>query len=195
MLSLKANVQVRFLAHKPEIAVKRPTVSGGIMESRAKLLGHPVHQQLIVFPLGLLGMAVIFDLITFGTGNRIWTDMSFYMIGAGILTGLLAAIFGLIDWLAIPRNTRAKRVGMIHGAGNVVVVLFFAASFYLRWQNLVNVSPLAYVCSFLGFCIALVTGWLGGELVDRLGVGVDDGANLDAPSSLTTRSPRDRRAA
>jgi hypothetical protein len=31
------------------------------------------------------------------------------------------------------------------------------------------------------------TGWLGGELVDRLGVGVDRGAHLDAPSSLSGR--------
>jgi hypothetical protein len=34
------------------------------------------------------------------------------------------------------------------------------------------------------------TAWLGGELVDRLGVGVDDGANLNAPSSLTAQSAR-----
>jgi hypothetical protein len=45
----------------------------------------------------------------------------------------------------------------------------------------------ALVLSFAGLLLALVTGWLGGELVDRLGVGVDDGANLDAPSSLSGR--------
>ena len=89
------------------------------MESKARFLGHPIHQQLIVFPLGLLGMAVIFDLISFWTKNFHWTEIAFYMIGAGILTGLLAAVFGLVDWLAIPNNTRAKRVGTIHGVGNV----------------------------------------------------------------------------
>jgi uncharacterized membrane protein len=168
---------------------------GGIMESRSKFLGHPIHQQLIVFPLGLLGMAVIFDLISFWTKQPIWTQVAFYMIGAGILTGLLAAVFGLVDWLAIPSNTRAKRVGMIHGVGNVVVVLLFACSFYFRWQDPTLVPTVGYIGSFLGFCIALFTGWLGGELVDRLGVGVDDGANLDAPSSLATRSARRRPAA
>jgi len=40
----------------------------------------------------------------------------------------------------------------------------------------------------IGVLAALVTGWLGGELVDRLGVGVDPGANLDAPSSLSGRA-------
>ena len=42
----------------------------------------------------------------------------------------------------------------------------------------------------LGAGLALVTGWLGGELVDRLAIGVDDGANVDAPSSLSTRRVR-----
>jgi uncharacterized membrane protein len=140
-------------------------------------------------------MAVIFDLITFATGNSNWTKIAFYMIGAGILIGLLAAIFGLVDWVAIPKNTRAKRVGAIHGIGNVIVVLLFAGSFYFRWRDAANVSMLGYAGSFLGFCIALFTGWLGGELVDRLGVGVDNGANLDAPNSLTSQSARHRPAA
>jgi uncharacterized membrane protein len=160
------------------------------MESRAKFLGHPIHQQLIVFPLGLLGMAVIFDLISFWTKNPHWTEMAFYMIGAGIVTGLLAAVFGLVDWVSIPKNTRAKSVGSIHGVGNVIVVLLFAGSFYFRWQDPTAVARFGYVCSFLGFGIALFTGWLGGELVDRLGVGVDNGANLNAPSSLTSGSAR-----
>ncbi len=165
------------------------------MESKAKFLGHPLHQQLVVFPFGLLGMAVIFDLITFWTHNARWTQAAFYMIGAGVVTGLLAAIFGLVDWTAIPKNTRAKSVGAVHGIGNVIVVLLFAGSFYFRWLDPMIVPTVGYACSFLGFCIALFTGWLGGELVDRLGVGVDDGANLDAPSSLKTRTVRPRRAA
>jgi hypothetical protein len=43
----------------------------------------------------------------------------------------------------------------------------------------------AIVAALAGAGLAAVTGWLGGELVDRLGVGVDDGAHLDAPSSLS----------
>jgi hypothetical protein len=43
----------------------------------------------------------------------------------------------------------------------------------------------AVVASIVGLGLALVTGWLGGELVERLGVGVDEGAHLDAPSSLS----------
>ena len=154
------------------------------MESKAKLFGHPVHQQLIVFPLGLLAMAVIFDIITATTRNTAFTDASFYMIGGGIVTGLMAALFGFIDWLGIPSGTRAKSVGALHGIGNVVVVLLFAGSFLFRWSNPANPPTVAYLCSYVGACLALVTGWLGGELVTRMGVGVDDRTDLNAPSSL-----------
>ena len=102
------------------------------MESRAKLLGHPIHQMLIVFPLGLLAMAVVFDLLAIGLGNGYWSEIAYWMIAAGVVTGLFAAPFGTIDWLAIPSGTRAKRIGAVHGVGNVVVVLLFAVSWLMR---------------------------------------------------------------
>jgi len=156
------------------------------MESKAKAFGHPIHQMLVVFPLGLLATAVIFDLITLGSGAPQWSKAAFYMIGAGIVGGLAAAVFGLVDWLAIPSDTRAKAVGAWHGLGNVVVVLLFAGSFMLRWNTPEGLPDnSALTLSVIGVLLALVTGWLGGELVNRLGVGVDDGANLNAGNSLT----------
>ena len=156
------------------------------MESRAKALGHPIHQMLIPFPFGLLSTAVIFDIIYLVWGNPTMVTVSYWMMIAGIIGGVVAAPFGLIDWLAIPKGTRAKSVGMIHGLGNVVVLLLFLGSWYLRYTTPFYVpSTPALLLSFVGFALAGVTGWLGGELVDRLSVGVDDGANLNAPSSLT----------
>jgi len=157
------------------------------MESRAKLLGHPVHTALVVFPLGLLGMAEIFDLVALAMGQGYWAEIALWMMIAGVVTGLIAAPFGLIDWLAIPAGTRAKRIGALHGIGNVIVVLLFAVSGWMRWDVPQSPSALAVMLSLVGFLLALVTGWLGGELVERLGVGVDDDAHIDAPSSLRTR--------
>jgi len=157
------------------------------MESRAKLLGHPIHQMLIVFPLGLLAMALVFDIIHLATNVGYWSEVAYWMIAAGLIGGLLAAPFGFIDWLAIPAGTRAKRIGAWHGGGNLVVVLLYAASWWFRRTNPQDPMMLAYVLSFGGGLIALVTGWLGGELVDRLAVGVDPGAHVDAPSSLKSR--------
>lgn len=150
-----------------------------------KIAGHPVHPMLIVFPLGLLATAVIFDIIRLGTSDGKWSTMAWYMIAAGIIGGLLAAVFGLIDWLGIPNGTRAKAIGLWHGCLNVLVVLLFAASWVLRRPDPATPTGLALTLSFVAVVIALVAGWFGGELVDRLGVGVDEGANLNAPSSLS----------
>jgi uncharacterized membrane protein len=157
------------------------------MESRAKLFGHPVHQMLIVFPLGLLATSFVFDIVYLATDNTRWADISFWMIASGIVGGLLAAVFGLIDFLAIPGGTRAKRIGAMHGIGNVIVVGLFAASWLIRYDVPMVPEPGAVVLSALAVSLALFTGWLGGELVDRLAVGVDTGAHLDSPSSLSDR--------
>lgn len=156
------------------------------MESRAKLFGHAIHPILIVFPLGLLATGVIFDVIYLIWGNPTMATVAYYMIAAGIVGGAIAAPFGWIDWFAIPSGTRAKSVGLTHGLGNVFVLVLFIGSWFLR-HNSPDFKPdtLAYILSFAGAGLALITGWLGGELVERLGVGVDDGAHLDAPNSLS----------
>jgi uncharacterized membrane protein len=160
------------------------------MESRAKLFGHPIHQMLIVFPLGLLATAILFDVLALATSNGYWSEIAFWMIAAGVITGLVAAPFGAIDWFAIPTGTRARRIGAIHGIGNVIVVLLFAGSWLMRRDVPAAPEAFALALSFSGGVLALGTGWLGGELVDRLGIGVDEGANPDAPSSLRVRDLR-----
>src|SRR5213595_2297970 len=152
---------------------------------QARLLGHPIHPMLIVFPLGLLATAVAFDILGLVQGDSSWFGISYWMIAAGIIGGLLAAIFGLIDWIAIPSGTRAKRIGLWHGATNVVVTFLFIASWLLRGGPGQMPAISALACSFIAVVLALVGGWLGGELVDRLGIGVDPGAHLNAPSSLS----------
>jgi len=159
------------------------------MESRVKLFGHPVHPMLIVFPLGLLATAVIFDILYLIFNNRLFPTASYYMIAAGILGGLVAAIFGFVDWLGLPNGSRAKNIGLWHGIGNVVIVGLFAVSWLLRGNNVDFVPDgLALILSFAGVGLALITAWIGGELVYRLGVGVDPGANVNAPNSITEPS-------
>jgi len=162
-----------------------------------KIAGHMLHPMLIVFPLGLLTTAVVFDVIGLATHNTMWYGVSFWMIAAGVVGGLLAAVPGTIDYLGLPRNTRARSVGLVHGVGNVVVLVLFLASWLWRRPDPLFPAAGAQVLSFLGIGLALVTGWLGGELVERLGVGVDEGANVNAPSSLSTSDARSgrRRAA
>jgi uncharacterized membrane protein len=157
------------------------------MESRAKALGHAIHPMLIPFPLGLLATAVVFDIVYLVTDRPGFAVAAGYMIGAGIIGGLIAAPFGWIDWFKIPAGTRAKGVGLLHGLGNIVVVVLFAGSWLIRANNGWEPTAWALVCSFAAVVLAVVTAWMGGELVERLAVGVDDGAGIDAPSSLSHR--------
>ena len=162
------------------------------MNSRAKVAGHPIHPMLIVFPLGLLASSLIFDFIALGSRNSDWALAAFYMVIAGIVGGLVAAVFGFIDWLAIPAGTRARAIGAWHGLGNVVVVGLFLVAWLLRFDHRQEAGGTPLVLAIIAVLLAVVTGWLGGELVDRLGIGVDDGAHADAPSSLSGRPAAQR---
>ena len=164
------------------------------MESRVKLLGHPVHPMVIVLPLALFAAAVLFDVFYLVGGDPVFAQIAFWNITVGIVGGLIAALAGVIDWWAIPKDTRAKRIGAIHGLGNLVIVLLFVASWLLRFgEPAYSPSILPFVLALIAVVMALGTAWLGGELVYRLRVGVDDGANLEAPSSLSPR-PADETA-
>jgi uncharacterized membrane protein len=163
------------------------------MESRAKLLGHPIHPMLVVLPLGLFIAAVVFDVLYLSRGVTAFAVVAYWNIVGGIIGGLLAAAFGLIDWLAIPSGTRAKRIGLLHGAAMVLVVAMFAIVGWMR-SSAVDTAPTTnvFLLEVVALALGAVSGWLGGELVDRLGVGVDDGAHLDAPSSLSGEPARRR---
>jgi uncharacterized membrane protein len=163
------------------------------MESRFKVFGHGAHPILIVFPLGLLATSVIFDVLCAATHNPQFPVAAYWMIAAGVIGGLVAAVPGFVDWLAIPKDTRAKRIGLYHAIGNDIVLVLFAVSWWLR-RGTPNHEPetLAFALSVIAVLLALLTGWLGGELVERLGMGVHDGAHLDAPSSLSGRPAREK---
>ncbi|HEV2801859.1 MAG TPA: DUF2231 domain-containing protein [Pyrinomonadaceae bacterium] len=166
------------------------------MESKFKILGHGAHPIMIVFPLGLLATAAIFDIIYLFTNNAQITTAAYWMIAAGVIGGILAAVPGFVDWWAIPNGTRAKRVGLVHGIGNDVVLILFGLSWWLRRDTAYHApDAVAFILSMLGVLLSLFTGWLGGELVERLGVAVHDGAHLDAPNTLSGRPARERESA
>jgi len=81
------------------------------------------------------------------------------------------------------------------------VMILFIASWLLRYDSPNVPSTAALTLSFVGVAAAFLGGWLGGELVERLGVSVTPDANLNAPNSLThsardtKRMAEDRRAA
>jgi uncharacterized membrane protein len=153
------------------------------MDSRFKIAGHAVHPMLIPLPLGMFLGTLIFDIVYLLTDDLQFATVSFYMAVLAAVGGVAAAAAGAVDLKNIPKGTRAKRVGNVHAIGNDIVIALFALSAFLRYQaDDYKPSALALALTFAGAAASFVTGWLGGELVERLGVDAD--AHLDATTSL-----------
>jgi uncharacterized membrane protein len=161
------------------------------MKSRVVFAGHAVHPMLIVFPLGLFATSVVWDICALASHHTRWEIVSFWTIFAGVVGALLAAVPGFIDWLAIPRGTRARTLGAYHLTLNLSVVALFVISLVGRWMTPGGyelVRPGWMILGWVAVALAIPSSWLGGELVETLGISVRDGANPDAPSSLAPRS-------
>ena len=147
------------------------------MASPASLGGHPVHPILIPFPIALWVFSLIADVIHLWRGNPVWRDwIAFYTLLGGIIGGVLAAVPGFIDWLSL-KNPEVVKIANWHARLNVIALLIFVASFYLRTTSgagLVGGShTIPFVLSLVGVILITVSGWLGGELVFKHGVAVE----------------------
>lgn len=161
------------------------------MAGKVNLFGHPLHPILIPYPLAFLTATVVLDIVFLATGNAFFATLSYWALMAGIITGLIAAVFGIADWIALPDGTRAKRIGGWHARANITMVVLFAVDWWLRHTNPEAPSMLAIVLGIIAILLGGVGGWLGGELVYRMSVGVDFGAHVNSPSSLSGRAASD----
>ena len=134
---------------------------------------HPVHPMLVVLPIGLWIAALAFDILYAATANPVWRTLAFWNIAAGIIGALLAAVPGFVDYLAL--DGRARRIATYHMLLNLGAVALFAVNWYLRTRVSADSRwPLAL--SVIGVVGVMISGWLGGELVYRERVGVDEPA-------------------
>ncbi len=161
------------------------------MAGKVNLLGHPVHPMVVVYPLAFLTATVVLDISFLATGNALLATISYWALIAGILTGLFAAIFGIADWAALPDGTRAKRIGGWHARANITMIVLFTIDWWLRRKTPDAPETLPIVLGVVAIFLGLVGGWLGGELVYRLSVGVDFDAHVNSPSSFSGRPASD----
>lgn len=138
----------------------------------ASVAGHPLHAMLIVFPVGLLIFSVVCDLISLGSTNpAVWATVALYTMVGGFIGALLAAVPGLIDLLSL-RDPRIKKLAVTHMSLNLVAVALYAVNIWLRLHGAPGTAtPLAL--SVAAIVLLGISGWLGGEMVHRHGVGVD----------------------
>jgi uncharacterized membrane protein len=141
------------------------------METTASIRKHPIHPILVGIPIGLWVFSLICDLVHyFGWGGSEWQSVALYTMAGGIVTALLAAIPGIIDLTSITAP-KLKRIGLIHMAINLCVVLLYVINFALR-RGTAAQTLLPLILSLVGVGLLGVSGWLGGELVHVYGVSV-----------------------
>ena len=140
--------------------------------SKASIAGHPIHPMLVPLPIAALVGVVVTDLAYLSSADPFWAAASRWLLLAGIVTGILAAIFGLIDFFMIP-YVKEHRAAWVHMAGNVVALALSAVNLVSRpAETQDGFSTGSFILSLLVVGMLLVTGWLGGELSYRYRVGV-----------------------
>jgi uncharacterized membrane protein len=140
--------------------------------STASIAGHPIHPMLVPFPIAFLVGALLTDIAYVQSGWAMWAYASSWLIGAGIVSALLAAIFGFIDFFG-ERRIRQLKVAWYHMAGNLLAVLLSAANFVVHMRDgaMAVIGP-GITLSAIVVVLLVITGWLGGHMVYRHGVAV-----------------------
>jgi len=145
------------------------------MASKASIGGHPIHPMLITFPIGLWSTSFAADAVYYFWRGSSLLLISKFLLAAGCLGAIAAAVPGIIDWLSI-KDAQVKRIANWHARLNVIALIVFALSLYLRtragahWVD--HHLRIPFLISFLGIILISISGWLGGELAYKHGVGV-----------------------
>ena len=146
------------------------------MATRASIGGHPIHPMLVAFPIGLWVTSFALDIWFYFQRNPSWLLVSKFMIAAGCLGAIAAAIAGIIDWTGL-KDRRVIKIANWHARLNIAALIVFAISLYFRMQiggdMIGNRLTIPFLLSFVGVILISISGWLGGEMAYRHGVGVD----------------------
>jgi uncharacterized membrane protein len=140
--------------------------------STARIATHPIHPMLVPFPIVCFIGVFVVDLL-YLRGDTGVATASNWLLGIGLGTAALAALAGLTDFFGDPR-VRALGDAVKHMTANVIAVLIEAANLFLRLGNPDFIGSTGVYLSGLVVLILLYSGWKGGELVYRHGVGVLD---------------------
>ena len=140
--------------------------------------GHPIHPILVTLPIGAWVLAVVFDLISYASADpRIWSHGAMWLMLFGVLGAALAAVFGSLDLLNVPRGTAAFATGRIHAVLNSTALVLFLCNFIWRYrsQDGWETAPVgSLVLSIIGLAVVGASGFLGGKLAYHYGVRVAD---------------------
>lgn len=138
--------------------------------------GHPIHPALVTVPIGAWISSLVFDI-----GSRMvdyprfLAEGSRWLIAIGVIGALAAALWGLMDLLAVPKGTRVARIALTHMSINVLVLVAYVINYFIRGSDPEAPVPVGLmVLSIASLLVLSFSGYLGGKLAYRYGVRVAD---------------------
>ena len=146
-------------------------INGAHPRSTARIGDHPIHPMLIPFPIVCFILTFVLDVL-YVRGNTGVATASNWLLAIGLVMAALAAIAGLTDFLGDKRIQGADAIK--HMLANVSAVVIELVNVLLRWKNPDFIGSTGVYLSGVVVLILLYSGWKGGDLVFRHGIGVRD---------------------
>jgi uncharacterized membrane protein len=150
------------------------------MRSRAAIAGHPLHPAMVAIPIGAFTVTLVADVLAYVKGGTLWGDVARYALLVGVIGALGAAVLGFIDFFGVRMSEAGYKVARLHMILNLIAVVLFATSLWLRFSDPDGWGTVACTVSTLAYFIVGASGWLGGELVFKHKVGVVETADAEA---------------
>jgi uncharacterized membrane protein len=151
--------------------------------------GHPFHPLLVTLPIGAFTSSLIFDILTHTRAHGLpyLVDGAYWLINIGLFAAAAAAVFGLLDFLTIPRGTRAFATALKHVVLNAVMVVLFAIDFAWRAGDHLDHDKTPWgqlALSAVSVAFLVAAAWFGGKLTYHHGMRV--AAQIDQPTASPT---------
>lgn len=148
------------------------------MYSKVKVAGHPIHPMLVAFPITFYVLTLVgFVVFKAVSPDIFWYKLGYFSNYAAIVTALIAAVPGFIDWaIGIPNQTAAKKRGLIHMSLNLITLALFIGNAFLlegTWDTGQASLGTSIFLTAIGCLLLLGVGWYGWEMISKDKVGVD----------------------
>jgi uncharacterized membrane protein len=171
-------------------------MQGGVVYSKIKIAGHPVHPMLIAFPVACYTGTLVGFAVYAANGHLFWLNLAIALNIVGVITAALAAIPGLVDWaFGIPAGSAAKKTGMIHAGLNVTALGLFLAAIAIyggNWNGPAISATAGIVLAAIGVAATAAAGFFGWSLVQDYHVGVRLAPEQEVAEEAVQRTPMRR---
>ena len=156
------------------MATNDPGFRGGHPRSTATIGGHPIHPMLIPFPIVCFIGVLVTDIVFLSNHDPGWATASRSLLAIGLAMAALAAVAGLTDFVGDKRIQSADAIK--HMIANVTAVVLQVVNLIVRLHSNAPIARVGIILSAIVVLILLYSGWKGGDLVYRHGIGVEDEA-------------------